>query len=60
MLKCTFFGGRGWEREEAGDRKLLHISEKGGMFVLREQAQQDRLCSETSADPVVLVEFHML
>lgn len=40
--------------------KLLLISEKGGMFILHGQAKQDRLCSETSADPIVLVEFHVL
>lgn len=40
--------------------QLLLISEKGGMFILCGQAKQDILCSETSADPIVLAEFHML
>lgn len=60
MLKCTFLGRWGEKGERQVVGKLLLISEKGGMFILRGQAKQDRLCSEASADLIVLVEFHVL
>lgn len=60
MLKCTFLGRRGEKGERQVAGKLFLISEKGGVFILHGQAKQDRLCSETLADPIVLVEFHVL
>lgn len=60
VLKHTFFVGGGGKGKKQVMGKLLLISGMEGMFILHRQAKQDILCSETSADPVMLVEFHRL